>query len=438
MGKLELFYTFATVLIVLLMIAMSIHVSRYTGFNKKQKSWFIATFVAISFCALAEYALHCGFHNAKFNIPLSILTVLQFAIAPCFAMLFAGALGLKHQAKIALISFGVCLLIEIICAPFKWIFYFDNTGLYHRGPAFLIYSLTYFASLAYIIISLFIVSKNFQHRDMWTIMMVLVVLAAGIIPMSIFEIHIAYVAVAIASVLCYVFYNDLVQQDMSTELIGKQAKIAEMQRQIVARLANLIESRDAETGEHVARTSAYAKTLAEDTLKAGVYTDRINEHFIDLLFTLAPMHDIGKILVSDTILRKPGKLTDEEYQQIKTHASKGGEVVRQILKDIADEEYIHFAEDIATCHHERWDGTGYPKGLKGEEIPLSARIMAIADVFDALATKRCYKDALPTEEAFNIIKEESGTHFDPQLVEIFLSNKEKYAEISTIASNKIH
>lgn len=438
MGKLELFYTFATVLIVLLMAAMSIHVINYSGFNKKQKSWFVATFSAISFCALAEYALHCGFHHQMFNIPLTILTVLQFSVAPCFAMLFAGALGLKHQFKIVIGSFALCALIGTICAPFGLVFYFDATGLYHRGDAFLIYEITYFGSLVYIIVSLFLVSKNFRHRDMWTIIMVLVVLAAGIIPMSIFELHIAYVAVGISAALCYVFYNDLVQQDMSAELINKQAKIAELQQNIVARLANLIESRDTETGEHVARTSAYVKTLAEDALKEDVYSDVIDEHFIDLLFTLAPMHDVGKILVSDTILRKPGKLTPEEFEQIKTHASMGGEVVKQILKDIADEEYIQFATDIATCHHERWDGSGYPKGLMKENIPLSARIMAIADVFDALVTKRCYKDAIPLEEAFKIIKEESGTHFDPKLVEVFLSNKEKYAEISSLARNKVH
>ena len=438
MGKLELFYTFATVLIVLLMAAMSIHVINYSGFNKKQKSWFVSTFSAISFCALAEYALHCGFHDSMFNIPLTILTVLQFSIAPCFAMLFAGALGVKHQFKIVIFAFVFCFLVGVICAPFGLVFYFDKTGLYHRGDGFLIYEVTYIASLVYIIVSLFIVSRNFHHRDMWTIIMVLVVLAAGIIPMSIFEIHIAYVAVGISAALCYVFYNDLVQQDMSSELINKQAKIAEMQQQIVARLANLIESRDTETGEHVARTSAYVKTLAEDALKEDVYTDTINDHFIDLLFTLAPMHDVGKILVSDTILRKPGKLTPEEFEEIKKHASAGGEVVNTILKDIADDEYIQFATDIATCHHERWDGSGYPNGLMKENIPLSARIMAIADVFDALVTKRCYKDAVPVEKAFEIIKEESGSHFDPKLVEVFLLHKEKYAKISSLAKGKIH
>ena len=425
------FYIFSTVLLVILMAAMSIHVIFYTGFNKKQKRWFVATFSAISFCAISEFALHCGYYDPIFEVPLTILTVLQFSIAPCFAMLFAGALGLKHQLKIALFSLAFCLIVGIICAPFGWVFYFDNAG-YHRGPAFLVYEITYFASLVYIIATLYISSRKFHHRDLGTIIMVLVILAAGIIPMSIFQLHIAYIAVGMSACICYVFYNDLVQQDTKKALLEEQAKTNTLQVQIISRLANLIESRDTETGEHVARTSAYVKTLAEDALKDNVYSDQIDPHFIDLLFTLAPMHDVGKILVPDTILRKPGKLTPEEFEVIKKHAADGGQVVKEVLNGIATDEYVLFAKDIATGHHERWDGKGYPNGLKKEEIPLSARIMAIADVFDALVSKRCYKDAIPVDEAFKIIEEESGTHFDPKLVEVFLANKDKYAQINSI------
>lgn len=374
------FYAWATVILIILMVALTLHVLNHNGFNKKQKSWFIATFSAISFCALAEFVIHCGYYSIVFKVPLTILTVLQFATAPCFAMLFAGALGLKNQKIIVFITFGICLLIGTICAPFGLVFYFDDEG-YHRGPAFLIYEISYFASLSYMIAVLFIVGKKFRHRDIPTIIMTLVVLIAGIVPMSIFSLHIAYLAVGIAACLSYVFYNDLVQQDTKMELVAKERKITKMQRQITNRLANLIESRDIETGEHVMRTSAYVTILAQDCFKAKVYDDTINKHYIDMLFTLAPMHDVGKILISDSILRKPGKLTPEEFEQIKKHTEYGGRVVEQILSGIADEEEIKFAYDIATYHHERWDGTGYPKGLKGEEIPLSARIMAIADVF---------------------------------------------------------
>lgn len=429
------YYTAGTVLLVILMVGMSIHVLNNSTFTKKQKGWFIATFSAISFCALAEFALHCGYYDPKFDIILTILTVLQFAIAPCFAMLFAGALGLRHQGKIAIAFLSVCLIIGISCAPFGLIFYFDEAG-YHRGPAFLIYEITYFISLAYIVVTLFIAGKKFRQRDIGTIIMVLIILVGGIVPMSIWQLHVAYIAVGMSACMCYVYYNDLVQQDTKLALVKNQDRVSDMQIQIIAGLANLIESRDTETGEHVARTSAYVKTLAEDCKKEGVYADVLDDHYINLLYTLAPMHDVGKILVSDHILRKPGRLTAEEYEQIKKHAEMGGTVVRQVLSNVTDEEYLNFASDIATYHHERWDGMGYPKKLRKEEIPLSARFMAIADVFDALVSKRCYKEPMPLKEAFGEIERESGTHFDPKLVQVFLRHKEKYAKINAELADK--
>ena len=283
---------------------------------------------------------------------------------------------------------------------------------------------------------MFIVAKRFNHRDFWTIGMVLVVLIAGIVPMTIFKLNITYIAIGIGACLCYIYYNDLVQQDTQAEYAANQKKISSMQEHIISGLANLIENRDMETGEHITRTSAYVKILAESCVKDGVYTDIINEHFISLLVTLAPMHDIGKIVVSDRILRKPAKLDPEEFEQMKKHAAVGGEVVREVLNGITDEEYLLFADDIVTYHHERWDGTGYPNRLKAEEIPLSARIMAIADVFDALTSKRCYKEAMTPAEAFKIIEEESGTHFDPKLVEVFLNHKEDFAAVILITSGQ--
>ena len=175
-----------------------------------------------------------------------------------------------------------------------------------------------------------------------------------------------------------------------------------MQTHMISGLSSLIENRDTETGEHVARTSRYVRTLAENAVKDGVYSDIIDEHYIELLYSLAPLHDVGKIVVSDKILKKPGKLTPEEFDEMKKHAAAGGKVVRQILEGITDEEYTAFASDIATYHHEKWNGSGYPDHLSGENIPLSARIMAIADVYDALISERCYKKAMPREKAVNI------------------------------------
>ena len=137
------------------------------------------------------------------------------------------------------------------------------------------------------------------------------------------------------------------------------------------------------------------------------------------------MHDIGKIIISDTILNKPGKLTPEEFEIMKTHASAGAKIVYEILGGIENIKYVEIASDIAHFHHEKWNGKGYPEGKKEKEIPLCARIMAVADVFDALISERCYKKAMSYEDAFNLIQNESGEHFDPQIVELFMELKDE-------------
>ena len=419
------FYLSVFILTELMMIAMVLHVAHYSGFTKTQKTWYLLTFIAIMLCSGAEFAVHCGYYDPSMKVFLTILTVLQFSIAPMLAVLFIGALGLDKQRKIAYVFLAVNLIAETIAAPFGWVFYYDDAG-YHRGDLFIIYEVFYFLSLIYLVVGMVLVGRKFKNRDARTIIMVIVVLVAGIVPMTLYQIHVTYIAVAISSIICYVYYNDLVQQDIQAELIANQHKMSSMQSHIITGLSSLIESRDLETGEHVSRTATYVRKLADLARKEGVYADQIDDHFIFMLYTLAPMHDIGKIVVSDQILRKPARLTSEEFDKMKEHAKAGGTVVREVLNGVTDEEYVSFAANIASYHHERWDGKGYPTGLSGEDIPLSARIMAIADVFDALISKRCYKEAISREEAYKIIEEESGTHFDPNLVEVFLRHKDEF------------
>lgn len=213
---------------------------------------------------------------------------------------------------------------------------------------------------------------------------------------------------------------------MQTALKEERGKIISISEHIVSTLANLIESRDLETGEHVARTSEYVRTLAECARRDGVYADVLTDDCIALLEAFAPLHDVGKIVVSDSILRKPGRLTPEEFEEMKKHASAGGRVVREILDGIAGEEQMKFASDIAMYHHEKWDGSGYPEGLSGADIPLNARIMAIADVYDALVSERCYKKPMTPDQACRIIEEDAGKHFDPQLAKVFLDYREEF------------
>lgn len=419
------FYSCIIVLTELLMVAMTLHVLNYTGFTRVQKTWYLLTFLSVMLCAAAEFAVHCGYYQPSFALPLTLVTVFQFSVAPILGVLFSGALGLHHQSKIAVAFFSLNFVIEVLSAPLGWIFRFDQSG-YFRGPYFWIYEAFYCFSMIYLVFSMVIVGRNFRHRDFWTICMIMVILVAGVLPMTLFKLNVTYIAIAIGASLSYIYYNDLVQSDIQAELVANQKKLSSMQEHMITGLANLIESRDMETGAHISRTSAYVKILAEESRKDGVYPDKLDAHYISLLHTLAPMHDIGKIIVPDHILKKPGRLTEEEFEEMKQHAAAGGTIVREVLNGITDKEYLNVASEIASCHHERWDGTGYPNGLKGEEIPLSARIMAIADVFDALISERCYKKAMPKKAAFRIIREESGSHFDPKLVEVFLRHQDLF------------
>lgn len=423
------FYTAIIMLTELIMLAMTLHVLHYSGFTKQQRLWYILTFLAVMFCAGAEFAVHCGYYDPKFAVALTVITVLQFSIAPVMTFLFSGALGMKNQGKIAVVYLAINLVVETVAAPFGWIFRFDENG-YSRGDYFVIYSAFYIISLVYLIVSMIIVGRKFRRRDLNTIVMILVVLIAGILPMTLFKLNITYIAVAISASLCYIYYNDLVQQDIQAELVASKDKITGMQSHMISGLASLIENRDMETGEHISRTSAYVKMLSEKARGDGVYADMLDDRFISLICTLAPMHDIGKVLIPDNILKKPGRFTPEEFDQMKKHAEFGGDVVREVLNGVTDEDYVRFASDIATYHHERWDGAGYPKKLKGDEIPLSARIMAIADVYDALISERCYKKAMTTEQAFEIIQEEAGTHFDPWLARVFLKYRADFEKLA--------
>ena len=415
------YYICTTGLMELMLIAMILHVVYYSGFKLQQKVWYILTFASIILCSAAELAVHCGVYKSTFAIPLTIVTVIQFSLSPLLAVFFSGALGLHEAGKKALWVFSLNALIEIISAPFGLIFYFNDEG-YFRGDFFFIYEIFYFIGFIYLIISMYVVGKRFKHRDAVTILMVVVLLVAGIIPMTLLQLHIAYISIGMCATLCYIYYNDLVQADIKSELISNQKKISRMQEHTITGLATLIESRDIDTGEHIARTAEYAEMIAENARKDGIYTDEIDDHFIELMYILAPMHDVGKIVVPDGILKKPGKLTEEEYGIMKKHAAAGGEEIHKILNGIADDEYIRIACDIAKYHHEKWNGKGYPEGLSGEDIPLCARIMAIADVFDALISERCYKKPIPVEEALEILRKEAGEHFDPKLVNVFVKH----------------
>ena len=198
-------------------------------------------------------------------------------------------------------------------------------------------------------------------------------------------------------------------------------QVSNMQSGMISFMAEVVENRDDNTGGHIRRTAEYVESIANRLKRNGAYSNILSDTYMRDMVVAAPLHDIGKIHIPDAVLNKPGKLTDEEFEIMKTHTTAGKELLIHAKEDLGESGYLNMAVEMAAYHHEWWNGKGYPYGIGGEDIPLCARIMAVADVFDALTSKRCYKDAMPLEKAYAIIREESGTHFDPAVVEAFFA-----------------
>jgi len=217
-------------------------------------------------------------------------------------------------------------------------------------------------------------------------------------------------------------FNDKLRDEVNQ----KTKHIVEMHNKLILSMAAMVESRDNSTGGHIKRTSDVVNILIEEIQKDKSDGRLVlTNEFCHNIIKAAPMHDLGKIAVDDAILRKPGRFTDEEFEKMKTHAAEGARIVHEILKDTDDQAFHILAENVAHYHHERWDGSGYPEGLKGEQIPLEARIMAVADVYDALVSKRVYKEAMDFEKANSIMMESFGKHFDKQLEKYYVAARSK-------------
>lgn len=227
------------------------------------------------------------------------------------------------------------------------------------------------------------------------------------------------------------------QAELDHKVKQEMERLTKMQRHVIDSLTTLIENRDVGTGEHVVRTRRYVHIIASALREHEKYKNLLNEDVVNIYEQAAPLHDVGKIVVSDTILLKPGKLTPEEFEAMKVHTVKGGKVIRDIFAGMEDEQFLRTAEQIAMFHHERWDGTGYPQGLKGEEIPLPARIMAVADVYDALVSVRSYKKSIEPSEALNIMMSESGTHFDPDIMQVVEKLRDKLVQEATLPLEQV-
>ncbi|MBP5855919.1 two-component system response regulator [Marivibrio halodurans] len=219
---------------------------------------------------------------------------------------------------------------------------------------------------------------------------------------------------------------------LESEVQSRTRDVQRIKEATIVAMASLAETRDNETGNHIRRTQNYVRALAEHLSGHPDFAAVLDAETIDLLYKSAPLHDIGKVGIPDNILLKPGPHTAEEFEIMKTHATLGAEAIlaAEELLDASQLSFLRHAREIAQTHHEKWDGSGYPAGLKGTDIPLSGRLMAVADVYDALITKRVYKPAFPHEKAMSIIREGRGSHFDPRLVDALDHIEDRFIEIA--------
>jgi len=224
---------------------------------------------------------------------------------------------------------------------------------------------------------------------------------------------------------------------MVDRIKDRTAELARTRDVTILSLATLAETRDNETGAHILRTQRYVRALAEHLKDHPHFAHELNAGTIDLLYKSAPLHDVGKVGIPDAILLKPGKLTDEEFVIMKTHAQLGSDALEVAERELGTNSFMRYAREIAATHHEKWDGSGYPAGLKGDEIPISGRLMAVADVYDALISKRVYKPAFTHDKAMGIIREGRDSHFDPDIVDALNAIEGKFQHIADVYGDKV-
>ena len=336
----------------------------------------------------------------------------------------------RKRIEIALhILLFVQIIFVIVSSAFGLGYFYDDNNIYHRGSLYLLINLAPVLMLVMCAVILICFGRRVAIRVKIAFWVYIIAPLVAIIIQSI-SYGVQYIIIAIVTGSVFMYFAILKEQ--AEEYKKQTDAIEKLQNGLILVLADLVESRDKCTGDHIKKTAEYVRIIMEQLIKDNVYVNELTDSFVEDVVRSAPLHDIGKIQVPDAILNKPGRLSPDEFEIIKTHTTAGRDIISSAIDMVSEEEsgYLYEARNLAYCHHEKWNGSGYPQGLIGENIPLSARIMAVADVFDALVSKRSYKEPMPFEEAIGIIKDSSGTHFDPKIVDSFIKAEDKIRRVA--------
>lgn len=387
-----------------------IHMNRVTG-------------KVIAYGNLAPVLLACGIFLKLYEMPLSWLIIFSGLLIPFTIIQNVLTRKCKNQKIVAYITlFGLEILVSLLgsnarvntyitCAlvPFISCLYFNPK---------LTLSVNIFSYIG-LLVSLWFKSKTAWCRELPAIspMYYWTAYSAGF--------TVEYIFVFIIS--CFITQRS---HNILKDIYASNYHIKNLQNKIISSFANLVEGRDRFTGEHIKRTAIYVELISRELANQGYYTDILTEDNIQLFINTAPLHDLGKIRIPDQILCKPSSFTPEEYEVMKTHSYEGYKLIEENLAEVESEEFLEIAKIMSLYHHEKWDGTGYPNKVKGHDIPLCARIMAAADVLDALLSRRQYKAPMSMEQTLDIFRKSSGTHFEPCIVEAVLACQEDIRKIA--------
>lgn len=348
------------------------------------------------------------FHGLFF-VFMDLVTILLFVY------MVNQMVGIRTGKMLGIMLLPGILSIGIILFFLDQLYYVQgSTTNYSMGVSVIACYISLFAHFFVIFALIVVKHRTIEKRKILTIVMFMILFGCILMCQVLFpEILFTSVVPVLLVIGIYISFEN-----------PSLRRLQQYNEDMVTGFATLVENRDNSTGGHIQRTKGYVRILMEEMKKSARYDKILTKDYYKNVINAAPMHDIGKISTPDYILQKPGKLEPEEYEIMKQHAAIGGDIIKKSFADLDDPEYQQIAYEVARFHHEKWNGKGYPEGISGEDIPLHARIMAIADVFDAVSAKRCYRDAMPVDKCFKIIEEGAGVDFDPELARLFVNARE--------------